>query len=189
MYGAGNGNGYGNGLGNTDDRAAATADEARLSYRLTVKDFKEALVARRRASKAARRQRVITLVCGPLVLICMILTLVEGDSFPLPLLLGAVVFVALTVLGPRLQARQFHKLNERNGEYRSTVSAAGVTVAHQHAATTLTWQATTRYVETPELFVLFGPDKNAATLTILPKRGTHDIDGLRSALDRHAARL
>ncbi|MGW8730388.1 YcxB family protein [Streptomyces sp. NPDC055808] len=175
---------------NRDDRTAAVGPpEVHLSYDLTVKDFKEAIGARAKASASARRQRVVMLVCGPLVLVCLVMALVTGGSVPLPLLVAGVVFAALMVGMPRLQARQFHKLNERNGEYRSTVSDAGITVAHQHAATTLTWRAKTRYVETPHLFVLLGPDKNAATLTILPKRGTPDVDGLRAALDRSMARV
>ncbi|WP_406503132.1 YcxB family protein [Streptomyces sp. NBC_00212] len=160
-----------------------------LSYRLTAEDFKEALRARARASAAARRQRVIMLVCGSVALVSGIMALVTGGSLPMPMMVGIVVFGVLMVGMPYLQARQFHKLTANHGEYRATIADTGVTIAHQQAATTLTWQAAPRYVETPHLFVLLSTDKNASCLTILPKRGTTDVDTLRAELDRHTARV
>ncbi|KOU53784.1 hypothetical protein [Streptomyces sp. WM6378] len=56
------------------------------------------------------------------------------------------VFGVLMVGMPYLQARQFHKLTVNYGEYRATIADTGVTIAHQQATTTLTWQAAPRYV-------------------------------------------
>ncbi|MGW2792433.1 hypothetical protein ACWC9H_21255 [Streptomyces sp. NPDC001251] len=172
-----------------EQAAPVAAPEVHLSYQLTAQDFKEALRARVKGSASARRQRVLALVCGVLALALIALSVATGGSLPLAPMVSLAVFALLMFGLPRLQARQFHQLSERNGETRSTVSAAGITVAHQQAATTLTWLAKTRYVETSHLFVLLGPDKNAASVTILPKRGTTDLDALRATLDRHAARL
>ncbi|MFE9533877.1 hypothetical protein [Streptomyces sp. NPDC006691] len=176
--------------GNRDDQpAAVTAPELHLSYQLTVQDFKEALRARMKGSASARRQRAVALVCGVVALALLSLVVATGGGLPVPELVSLATFAFLMFGLPQLQARQFHKLSERNGETRSTVSAAGVTVAHRQAATTLTWLAKTRYVETSHLFVLLGPDKNASSVTILPKRGATDVDALRAALDRYTTRL
>ncbi|WP_329467963.1 hypothetical protein [Streptomyces sp. NBC_01431] len=160
-----------------------------LSYRLLAGDFKEALRARARVSAAARRQRVIMLVCGSVIWVCGIMAQAAGGDLPVPLMVGITVFAVLMVGMPHLQARQFHKLTANNGEYRATISDAGITIAHQKAATTLTWQAAPRYAETTQLFVLLGSDKNASCLTILPKRGASDVHALRAALERRAARV
>lgn len=130
---------------NGDDRAAVTGTDRQapltLTYQLTLQDFTQALGARRKVSVAARRQLIYSLVCGAPVLAAGAVALANGQDVPMPLFLGSVFFTVVMIVSPRLQARQFHKVAARHGEYGATVGAAGVTIAHQHAATTLAWQA------------------------------------------------
>ncbi|MGW2643446.1 YcxB family protein [Streptomyces sp. NPDC001393] len=161
-----------------------------LAYQPTVDDYTAALRERRRVSKAGRRQRrtaVVALVCGA---VGIAIGLTQGHV-PLFLMIWFPTFGALLLLSPWLQARQLFRLAERHGAHRVTVTEAGLTMTTQNASTTVNWVARPRYRENKEVFVLFGDDKNAACLTVLPKRGLAgpaDVDRLRATLDRNLRR-
>ncbi|MEV7185528.1 YcxB family protein [Kitasatospora sp. NPDC093102] len=161
-------------------------EQAELTYTLTVDDFREALAARARASRAGRRNRVLMYVIavGCLLIAAVQISTEEAVDTSLIAMLAAVLFVILGM--PRLQASQFHRLTADKGEFSATVNVAGVTVANRQSTSTLTWQAAPYYVETPGLFVLLSGDKNNSCLTVLPKRGAADPDRLRALLARHA---
>ncbi|MBO4257146.1 YcxB family protein [Streptomyces griseorubiginosus] len=98
----------------------------------------------------------------------------------------------LLLLVPRLQARAFLKLANRNGTYRVAVADGGLTMANDNSTTSLQWAAQPRYRETPEAFFTYSDDKNASCFTVLPKRGLKDpadVDRLREILDRNLTRV
>ena len=101
------------------------------------------------------------------------------------------VALVLLLLGQtRLHARAFHRLAASKGEQRIIADESGVTVTTEQTSTTLTWQAAPRYAETPRLFVLLSGDKNASSMTLLPKRGAGgeaDVDRLRALLEQRLA--
>lgn len=164
----------------------AADERVELAYTPTVADFREALAARSRATRAGRRQRAflyLLVVCGPLI---AALDLSTGKGIGFPPVFMVLAALALLLWLPRLQAGQFHKLTADKGEFTATVAASGVTITNRHSTSTLTWQAVPHHVETPGLFVLLSNDKNNSCLAVLPKRGTADPDRLRAVLDRHA---
>ncbi|MEU3572513.1 YcxB family protein [Kitasatospora sp. NPDC036755] len=166
--------------------APATDERIELAYTPTVEDFREALAARARATRAGRRQRALLyllVVCGPLI---AVLDLSAGKGIGFPPVIMVLAALALLFWAPRLQAGQFHKMTADKGEFTATVETSGVTIANRHSTSTLTWQAVPHHVETPRLFVLVSGDKNNACLAVLPKRGTADPDRLRAVLARHA---
>ncbi|WP_063749019.1 hypothetical protein [Streptomyces sp. NRRL B-24484] len=162
-----------------------SAERVELAYTLTVEDFRQALRARAKVSAAARRQRVLFPLIAAFAVVAGGLSLAQGEGVPVPLV-AMLLAVAFALVGvPWLQARQFHRLTADKGEFRVVADSTGITVANLHSTTTLAWAAAPRHVETHELFVLFSGDKNASCLTVLPKRGTDDVDGLRALLARH----
>ncbi|MFJ7905968.1 YcxB family protein [Kitasatospora sp. NPDC096204] len=165
----------------------AVDERIELAYTPTAADFREALAARSRTTRAGRRTRMLTYVVGVCCLLAGTIELAGGEGVDTSLVVMVVAVLFLIVGVPRLQASQFHRLAAQKGEFKVAVEAAGVTIANHHSTSTLTWQAAPYYVETPGLFVLLSADKNNSCLTILPKRGTADPDGLGALLARHAS--
>lgn len=165
----------------------AVDERIELVYTPTVEDFREALAARSRATRAGRRHRLfLNLIAAGTVLVGA-LKIAIGEEIDSSLVAVLVAAVGLILVLPRLQAAQFHRLAADKGEFKVTVEATGVTIANRHSTSTLAWQAAPYHVETPGLFVLLSADKNNACLSILPKRGTDDPDGLRALLARYAS--
>ncbi|MFE2421163.1 YcxB family protein [Streptomyces hokutonensis] len=163
-----------------------------LEYRPTVEDYTAALRARRRVSRSARRQVWLIAVAAFFTGVAVAGALASGKSVPVPLLAGVLAAVLLLVFQPWLTARQFHRVAERRGVFRVTVTDAGVSVATDDASTSLQWTVQPRYRETAEGFYLFSPEKNALTFTVLPKRALPDpadVDRLRAILDAHLSRV
>ncbi|MGW8885837.1 YcxB family protein [Streptomyces sp. NPDC055749] len=103
------------------------------------------------------------------------------------------LLVVLVVWGyPRLQAAQVQKIVGWQGEYRATVSPAGITCRNDHSTLVQKWSVFQGYRETAGHFVLLSRDPNIMCLDVLPKRGVHepgDLDRLRAVLDRHTTRV
>ncbi|MDX2547103.1 YcxB family protein [Streptomyces sp. WI04-05B] len=103
------------------------------------------------------------------------------------------LLVVLLVWGyPRLQAAQVRRLIEWQGEYRATVSPAGITCRTDHATLIQKWSTFQGYRETAGHFVLLSRDPNILCLDVLPKRGLHeagDLERLRAILDQHTPRV
>lgn len=100
-------------------------------------------------------------------------------------------FVAFMATAPWLQARRLHRLAERQGDVCGTVDDTGVRLTTAHSSVSLDWHLYSRYVETPELFVLLSADKSAVGFVVLPKRAVADPEGvarLRAVLDRRLVR-
>ncbi|MGW3508599.1 YcxB family protein [Streptomyces sp. NPDC000994] len=103
------------------------------------------------------------------------------------------LFVVLVVWGyPRLQAAHVQRLIGWQGEYRVSVSAAGITCRSDHSTLVQKWSVFQGYRETAGHFVLLSRDPNIMYLGVLPKRGVHEaggLDRLRAILDQHTTRV
>ncbi|MGW0782864.1 YcxB family protein [Streptomyces sp. NPDC002913] len=103
------------------------------------------------------------------------------------------VFVVLMVWGyPRTQAAQVQRLVGWQGEYRVTVSPAGVSCTNDHSTLAQKWSLFRGYREARDHFVLLSRDPNIMCLDVLPKRGARDagdLDRLRALLDEHTTRV
>jgi hypothetical protein len=104
-----------------------------------------------------------------------------------------VLFVVLVVWGyPRLQAANVQRIVGWQGEYRATVSPAGITCRSDHSTLVQKWSVFQGYRETAGHFVLLSRDPNIMWVGVLPKRGVHeagDLDRLRAILDQHTGRM
>ncbi|MEU2923632.1 YcxB family protein [Streptomyces sp. NPDC007251] len=164
-----------------------------LAYRPTVGELASALRARARSTGAGRLQRV-ALVWTVAVTIVGALLSAAGSGrrdTPWPLYAGVVVFVAFMTAVPWLQARRLHRLAERQGDICGTVDDTGIRLTTAHSSATVDWHLYSRYVETPELFVLLSADKSAVGFVVLPKRAVADpeeVARLRAVLDRRLVR-
>ncbi|MFD5029769.1 YcxB family protein [Streptomyces sp. NPDC058405] len=103
------------------------------------------------------------------------------------------LFVVLVVWGyPRLQAAHVQRIVGWQGEFRTTVSPAGITCRSDHSTLIQKWSVFQRYRETAGHFVLLSRDPNIMCLDVLPKRGVHEaggLDRLRAILDQHTTRV
>ncbi|OKH98858.1 hypothetical protein A6A06_24870 [Streptomyces sp. CB02923] len=162
-----------------------------MAYRATIEDFREALRARMRATRAGRRvRRLMTLIAVLLLAFATASWLLNG-TVDIPLMAMPTVLLLVMLSAPRMQARQFYRLADAGGACRTVVDESGITVTNQQQSSALAWRAMARYTETPRVFVLFSGDKNASSLTILPKRGAPgpgDVDRLRTLFDQHLTR-
>lgn len=106
----------------------------------------------------------------------------------------AVLLVVVLLLWgyPRMQAAQVQRLVGWQGEYRATVSPAGITCRTDHGTLIQKWSVFQGYRETAGHFVLLSRDPNIMCLDVLPKRGAHDagdLERLRAILDQHTPRV
>ncbi|MER7171048.1 YcxB family protein [Streptomyces mesophilus] len=93
---------------------------------------------------------------------------------------------------PHLQAHQVIRTVQWQGEYRTAVSADGITTASDHCVLTQFWTTFRGYRETRDHFVLLSRDRNILCVEVLPKRALaapHDADRVRALLDRHSTRV
>ncbi|GAA5023524.1 YcxB family protein [Streptomyces siamensis] len=108
---------------------------------------------------------------------------------------STVLFLLVVLLVgayPRLQAAQVQRTVGWQGEYRTTVSSAGITTSSDHGTLIQKWSVLQGYRETRGHFVLLSRDPNIMCLEVLPKHGLStpdDVDRLRALLDRHTTRV
>ncbi|MFF4866337.1 YcxB family protein [Streptomyces sp. NPDC001231] len=169
---------------------AAAAGAVELTYRPTVADIAAALRARVRNSSAGRfRRRVLVYILAVMVVGALLSTADAGrHDTPWRLYSALGVFVAVMTAVPWLQARQVHRLSERQGDVRAAVDDAGIRLTTAHSSATLDWHLYPRYVETSGLFVLLSADRTAVGVVALPKRGVahpENVERLRAILDRN----
>ncbi|MGW5274303.1 YcxB family protein [Streptomyces sp. NPDC004044] len=163
-----------------------------LAYRHTVDDVAAAIRTRAKSTRAGlfrRRLLIFTLVVTAVGF--LLSTLGDGHRDTPWHLYLALAFVAFMTAVPRLQARQLHRLSERQGDFRAVVDETGIRLTTAHSSAALDWHLYPHYVETPELFVLLSADKSAVGVVLLPKRGLsnpEDAGRLRAILDRHLVR-
>ncbi|MFF2063142.1 YcxB family protein [Streptomyces sp. NPDC058200] len=103
------------------------------------------------------------------------------------------LFLVLMMWGyPRLQAAHVQRIIGWQGEYRATVSPAGITCRTDHCTLVQKWSVFQGYRETADHFVLLSRDPNIMCLDVLPKRGVREAEGLdrlRPILDQHTTRV
>lgn len=169
----------------------AGQDIVELTYRPEVEDFTSAMRARLRVTGSGRKLLWVAGCLGLAAVLDAVLLLGGQDVSVTPVVaMGAGA--AVLPLSPWLQARQVHRLAERNGVFRARVTDTGVSVATDHTTASVAWAAQPRYRETSRVFVLFSDDRYATGFTMLPKRGlaaAGDADRLRAILDRHLTRV
>ncbi|MBC9716176.1 YcxB family protein [Streptomyces sp. TRM66268-LWL] len=104
---------------------------------------------------------------------------------------GVAFFCAALIWSmPHLQAHHVIRTVEWQGDYRTAVSAAGISTATDHCVLTQYWTMFRGYRETRDHFVLLSRDRNILCVEVLPKRSLsapQDADRLRALLDRHTA--
>ncbi|MFE0255211.1 YcxB family protein [Streptomyces sp. NPDC059010] len=162
-----------------------------LEYKPTVQDLAQALRVRLRASRAGRMRRWLPGALAVLAALQLALMTARDDG-SVTSVLWMLIAAGLMAATPWLQARQLHRLAERQGTFRAVVADTGVSVVTDNANMTIGWAALPRYAETSQVFVLLSGDNKAVGITVLPKRGIQDpadADRLRELLDRNLTRV
>ncbi|MFJ4753699.1 YcxB family protein [Streptomyces sp. NPDC088763] len=177
--------------GDSGARESDVAGEAevRLVYRPQPADTLAGLQARQRIKRWGLILRVVFLILW--VAQWLLGTIGRGgvDAVSTVLFLAVVLLVAGY---PRLQAAQVQRLVGWQGEYRTSVSAAGITTSSDHTTLTQKWSVYQGYRETRGHFVLLSRDPNILCVDVLPKHGLStpdDVPRLRALLDRYAKRV
>ncbi|GAA0313640.1 YcxB family protein [Streptomyces turgidiscabies] len=160
-----------------------------LAYRPQSADTLVGLQVRERIKRTGLLLRGATFLLG--VGQWLVSTVVRGSVDVLSTAL--LLLVVLMLWGyPRLQAAQVQRLVGWQGEYRVTVSPAGITCRNDHATLIQKWPFFQGYRETSGHFVLLSRDPNIMCLDVLPKRGAHDareLERLRAILDQYTPRV
>ncbi|MFD5409894.1 YcxB family protein [Streptomyces nojiriensis] len=181
---------------NTNDQAVRRDERTvDLVYRTTTADIAQALRARDAHTAAGRRKRWAFPLAGTFGIGLGVLVMVTDGTVagaPAGMMTAGVVLWVITLFGPRLQARAFRGLLEKSGETRAVIDGSGALVTAAACEMRIAWAAQPRYVETADAFVMLSDDKQAVSMTVLPKRGIQapaDSDALRAILDRNLRRL
>ncbi|WP_405425153.1 YcxB family protein [Streptomyces erythrochromogenes] len=181
---------------NTNDQEVRRDERTvELVYRTTTTDIAQALRARDSHTAAGRRRRWAYPLAGTFGIGIGVLVMVAGGGVadvPLMLVTIGMGLWGTALFGPRLQARAVRGMLEKSGETRAVVDGSGVLVVLDAFESRVGWAAQPRYVETDDAFVMLSDDKQAVSMTVLPKRGIRapgDVDRLRAVLDAHLRRL
>jgi hypothetical protein len=160
-----------------------------LTYRPQSADALVGLRVRERIKRTGLLLRVVFLVLWVGQWLVSIVGRGSVDVVPTVLFL----LVVLLVWGyPRLQAAQVQRLVGWQGDYRATVSPAGITCRTDHSTLIQKWSVFQGYRETANHFVLLSRDPNIMCVDVLPKRGLHEAGGLerlRAILDQYTPRV
>ncbi|MEU6548505.1 YcxB family protein [Streptomyces sp. NPDC046859] len=175
----------------SEERSSDVAGEAavHLVYRPQPADTLAGLRARQRIKRWGLVLRVVFLVLW--VGQWLLGTINRGGADPVSTVLFLVV-VLLVAGYPRLQAAQVQRLVGWQGEYRTSVSPAGITTSSDHTTLVQKWSVYQGYRETKGHFVLLSRDPNILCVDVLPKHGlstADDVARLRALLDRYAKRV
>ncbi|MFC8126520.1 YcxB family protein [Streptomyces sp. NPDC057302] len=169
--------------------ADAVGEAVQLVYRPQPADTLVGLRVRQRIKRWGLVLRIVFLVLW--VGQWLLATLSRGGVDVIATVL--FLLVVLLVGGyPRLQAAQVQRIVGWQGEYRTTVSSAGITTSGDHSTLIQKWSVLQGYRETPGHFVLLSRDPNILCVEVLPKHGlstADDVDRLRALLDRHTTRV
>ncbi|MGW0559711.1 YcxB family protein [Streptomyces sp. NPDC003016] len=165
--------------------AIEVAERGELTYRPTRGDIPAGIRVRDRV-------RRINVLRGALIAGLGLLPAMRpgGAGAMNVLVYGLLVLLVWSI--PHLQAHHVLRMVRWQGEYRTTVTGAGVSAAVEHAALTVRRPLFRGYRETGGHLVLLGGDPNVLCLEVLPKRGLGapgDVDRLRAILDRNLRRL
>ncbi|MFC9848556.1 YcxB family protein [Streptomyces sp. NPDC060223] len=160
-----------------------------LAYRPQAADTLVGLQVRERIKRTGLLLRVVLLFL--LIGQWLVSAVVRGSVD----VVSTVLFLLVVLLlwgYPRLQAAQVQRLVGWQGEYRATVTPAGITCRTDHGTLIQKWSVFQGYRETASHFVLLSRDPNIMWVGVLPKRGVHEtenIERLRAILDQHIPRV
>ncbi|MGW4233192.1 YcxB family protein [Streptomyces sp. NPDC004980] len=176
---------------NSAEAAADVVDEAavRLVYRPRPADTLAGLRVRARIKRwgLLLRSVFLTLWVGQ----WLVGTVNRGSAD----VVSTALFLSVVLLVggyPRLQATQVQRIVGWQGEYRTTVSPAGITTSSDHSTLIQKWSVLQGYRETGGHFVLLSRDPSILCIEVLPKHGlstADDVDRLRALLDLHTTRV
>lgn len=162
-------------------------DVVELAYRPTRTDILQGIQVRARVRGLAPvRWMFVVLLAG----FAAFTALAGADAAVLTGLL--LLTAALVWATPRIQAGQVFRAVSWQGEYRVTVTDAGITVENEYTTVVQRWTLFRGYRETPEHVVLLSRDPGLLVVEVEPKRGLggeEDLRRLRVLLDRHLARV
>ncbi|MGW1956551.1 YcxB family protein [Streptomyces sp. NPDC001920] len=163
------------------------ADAVELAYRPTRADIRRGIQVRDRIRRLTLLRWALT------AMLAAFAALVAQDGVWAAPAVVLILLCALVVLGtPWIQANQVLRAVSWQGEYRTTVTDAGITTDTEHTTLAQRWSLFRGYRETPEHMVLLSRDPNILVLEVLPKRGLRgeqDADRLRALLERHLTRV
>ncbi|WP_234330072.1 YcxB family protein [Streptomyces viridochromogenes] len=162
------------------------AHSVKLAYRPTRADILTGIRTRDRIRKLTVVRAVLM---APFVLVVVLGAFVGVGV--VSLVLSAVCACAIWFT-PHLQAHHVLKTVSWQGEYRTTVSGAGISAETEHTVLLQRWSIFRGYRETRDHLVLLSRDPNILLVEILPKRGVADpadIDRLRTLLSHHLHRV
>ncbi|MEU5219934.1 YcxB family protein [Streptomyces sp. NPDC020807] len=158
-----------------------------LAYTPTRADILTGVLARERL----RHLHLVRWAFVALFTVGAVLTLAAPRSSAASVVL--VAFCAAFVWSlPRLQAHHALRTVSWQGEYRTSVSATGVTAETAHVALLQRWSLFRGYRETRDHLVLFSRDPNVLLVEILPLRGLaspEEADRLRALVGGRLPRL
>ncbi|MFF5497697.1 YcxB family protein [Streptomyces aquilus] len=160
-----------------------------LAYQPQSSDTLVGLRVRERIKRTGLLLRSALLVLGAGQWLLSIIVRGSVDVFSTAVFLLVVLLVWSY---PRLQAAQVQRLVGWQGEYRATVSPAGITCRTEHSTLIQKWSVFQGYRETAGHFVLLSRDPNIMCIEVLPKRGVRedgDVERLRAILDQYTPRV
>ncbi|MGX1883790.1 YcxB family protein [Streptomyces sp. NPDC055287] len=164
------------------------AETVELTYRPARGDVLAGIRVRDRVRRLhVLRGAVMALFAG-----CGLLLLVAPGGPPAANVLLCALVVLFIWSVPHLQAHHVLRVVRWQGEYRATVTEAGVSAANEHATLIVRWSLFRGYRETRDHVVLLSRDPGILCLEVLPKRGLaapDDMDRLRDVLERNLRRL
>jgi hypothetical protein len=171
--------------GRDTTRAAETVE---LTYRPTRGD----ILAGIRVRDSIRRLNVlrwalIALIAG----LGLLLTMAPGGAGLMNVLVYGLLALFVWSI-PHIQANHVLRIVKWQGEYRTTVTDAGVSATNDHVTLTVRWSLFRGYRETRDHVVLLSRDPNILCLEVLPKRGLGapaDAERLLAILDGNLRRV
>ncbi|WP_328427768.1 YcxB family protein [Streptomyces sp. NBC_00443] len=160
-------------------------DAVELAYRPSRGDLLNAVLVRERV-------RRLNLLRWGLVALFALLTVAQAISgWSSGVVLGALCAVMIWGI-PHLQAHHGLRTVSWQGDYRTTVTDAGITTVTEHVTLTQRWSVFRGYRESRDHLVVLSRDPNILLVEVLPKRGAADpadVDRLRALLGRHLPRV
>jgi len=151
----------------------------KITYKLTEKDVREALVRHR-----GRGAKVAAIVGIFMCLMSILSFILDSGHSPIafvPFFFGALIFSL-----PWLQAQQMFRKggSQLRDEATAEISDSGLIGANSVSSSNSTWGAFTRYTESKNLFLVY---RSEMLFNIVPKRAfaAGEEDAVRGLLEQH----
>ncbi|MGG7572363.1 YcxB family protein [Streptomyces sirii] len=162
-------------------------DKVELVYRPARADFLTGVRVRERRRRLHLVRWGFTTLFGAAAVLAVTAPKGTAVSF-----VSATFCAALIWSIPHLQAHHALRTVSWHGEYRTSVTEAGITTETAHVTLAQRWSVFRGYRETRDHLVLLSRDPNILLVEVLPKRGLHsaqDAQRLRDLVGRRLPRL